>query len=1050
MPTEYINQIHDMLVERYPQPNPLWNYSADNTLAAEWLRFTPTKVWGKTYDQFSQAVVDENGPLHLKTCTVPGPVAGTTELCSVMDASMTALDQTPDKLLIGHSDAIVDAMYDVARSAEVLLDVTSLSPPTGRFLDALNNAVLYLASKPVEKRPVVRILVSNPLPNLPPDRVYAEPLLRAVTKGLDPNEHMPVYVFVMSSYWSSWNHAKIVAADGVRAVVGGHNQWGTDYLGMNPAHDVSMRLTGTAARHSQDFANSMWAYGQWYKDKVEPYLPSVVGSQAVLRAAWLPGADLKSTVTMGVLPAPDAYTSLTAKFAAGPGTGSVPVLAVGRAAMTANKNYLPHLNDYRTAYNEPSDDAIIKMVSLAKRTVRMSLQSLRLIGGWVATFNYGLIDAIVAAMDRGVTFYVVISNPGAPSGGQKHWSGTDMMAPYDGDLPGIANGEIYQTLMQDHLHDETVRLMAQHWHLAQFRYSADAVYPPNSNYPDGEPIGNHAKTVIVDDAVFIIGSQNMYSSNLNEFGYIVEDATAAAAYVTDYWTPLWNYSKVTDTTAVDPDMDTTEQVEATSFIADSQSNTMMRIEWNGLLAQYNATAIKETQLAIAAQMNELIGGSGYFTTSTKVIDGLKQAAPAPTLEALRFVGNTLTDKGLMTGFNDVVMKSYPTVEAADTAINAFLVGKGYKCTVQEAFVAFASLRGDQIAYWQGVFTGWVVNDGGGSYANATAASAQQEQPAQPHALQARAATETATPLPELGPVLKVSGNTVTLDGVAIQKQTFKDMTLTWSSADGNSTSGSLQFGSVLRPTITDTFTGDEFFGTITFPVGAVRHGVYSYYGRVTNKDVGADGSDEHKNYTLVLLATLLGVGLLVGVLLGYKWVSWRRQQDLFDAVAQQAADRDLGPGTGPADLGAQVLEGTAARITQQALRHRGSKLEDALVDAEAVVPLMTKPQAVNLQKNARQLKESDDILEGRTAEVELEPLFVRVKTANTGMNTVGVGVEDVLTSFGSRMSASTKQSLTENSKAAKDIGSVVDKLFEQSETGKELTFGEEGDRVLEI
>ena len=30
-------------------------------------------------------------------------------------------------------------------------------------------------------------------------------------------------------------------------------------------------------------------------------------------------------------------------------------------------------------------------------------------------------------------------------------------------------------------------------------------------------------------------------------------------------------------------------------------------------------------------------------------------------------------------------------------------------------------------------------------------------------------------------------------------------------------------------------------------------------------------------------------------------------KDLFDAVAQQAADRDLGPGTGSADLGAQVL-----------------------------------------------------------------------------------------------------------------------------------------------
>jgi phosphatidylserine/phosphatidylglycerophosphate/cardiolipin synthase-like enzyme len=1043
MPTEYINHIYDMLVDRYPQPNALWNYSTDNTLADGWLKYTPTDVWGLRYDQFRQAVPDENGPLHLKTCTVPGPVDGTTELCQAMDASMTALDQVPDKLLIGHSDTIVDAMYDVARSAEVLLDVTSLSPPTGRFLDALNNAVLYLASKPADKRPLVRILVSNPLPNSP--AVKAEPLLRAVTKGLDASTSIQVYVFIMSSYWSSWNHAKIVAADGVRAVVGGHNQWGTDYLGLNPAHDVSMRITGTAAKHAQDFANNMWVYGQWYKDSVEPYIPSVLNKQTDLQAAWLPGSDGKSTVTKGVLPVKTMYGAATAKFASAPAGGSVPVLAVGRAAKIAKKNYLPQLQDYETAYNEPSDDAIIKMITLAKRTVRMSLQSFRLVSGYVATFNYGLIEAIVDAMKRGVDFYVVISNPGAPSASQKDKSPS--LAPYDGDQPGVMNDQVLDTIVNrlDYTMEQGQELMGQRWHLAQFRYSDDKTYPDNASYPDGEPIGNHAKTVIVDDAVFIIGSQNMYSCNLNEFGYIVEDATAAQAYVTSYWTRLWEYSKVTRTTVVDPDTLVAELIEAAGFVTDSLLNPMMRTAWNALFGRYNETTDNGQKQAIELRMNELIGGSGYFTNATDVMQALTQPQPQATPEALRFVANILTDKDLMTGFNDVIMKSYPSVDGANTALNSFLTSKGYKCTAQEAFAAFASMRNDVISYWQGVYTGWVVNDAGGTYANTSVT------PAQPHALQARAATETTDPLPETGPVLMVSGNTITLDGVAVVKYAFTNNVLTWKNTDGNATSGSVQFGTVLRQTITDTFTGDEFFGTITYPDGATRHGVYSYYGRVTG-DAGNSGSEDRKNYTLLYVLGAIGVAALLGLLVLYKWRSAQQQNDAYenwrDFNRRQRAERDGGRGSEPEDMGAEVRGGSLGRLGQEITRRRVGRLRESLTDAEEMVPMMNQKQAVDLQKNARKLSDSDDMLEGRT--VETEPLVTVVRRASTGLDGVQVGMDDVLTSFSTRMSSTTRQSMKENNQASEEIGGVFDSLYEQSQKGEEFTFGEEGERVLEI
>ena len=60
-----------------------------------------------------------------------------------------------------------------------------------------------------------------------------------------------------------------------------------------------------------------------------------------------------------------------------------------------------------------------------------------------------------------------------------------------------------------------------------------------STWATGGAPGNHAKLVMVDDVAFHVGSQNLYPAGLTEYGFIVDDAAAAAALDASYWQPLW-------------------------------------------------------------------------------------------------------------------------------------------------------------------------------------------------------------------------------------------------------------------------------------------------------------------------------------------------------------------------------------------------------------------------------------------------------------------------------------------------------------------------------
>jgi murine toxin len=54
--------------------------------------------------------------------------------------------------------------------------------------------------------------------------------------------------------------------------------------------------------------------------------------------------------------------------------------------------------------------------------------------------------------------------------------------------------------------------------------------------------GNHAKVMVVDDELYVVGSDNLYPGSLSEFNYLIEGEDAVKDLIGSYWEPLWRYS----------------------------------------------------------------------------------------------------------------------------------------------------------------------------------------------------------------------------------------------------------------------------------------------------------------------------------------------------------------------------------------------------------------------------------------------------------------------------------------------------------------------------
>jgi phosphatidylserine/phosphatidylglycerophosphate/cardiolipin synthase-like enzyme len=484
-----------------------YGLTLDNRLPAHWLLQTPN-IWGRrgaAIPFFPTDCQGCNADFRLPACSVDSDCGA--GRCVSLRASVSHADRPPEKLCVGHSDRVLDTFYDLVVSAEQAVDITLLQPPADiRFQAALRNAITYLAYS--GRKVTVRVLVGD----YPPDGTDARDFLQQLMRDAmgAPASRMHVYVAVTRSCNGdtkcsglSWNHAKIVAVDGRRAIVGGHNMWTGDYLVDAPIHDLSMEVDGPAALSAHRFADALWR-----SVCARPRIERITGYYDAVPGRAIPGD--------GCLPQIELPENRGA-------TGAIPILAIGRLGA-----------GMAPVFADQSLVARNLLLGAATRTIRLLQQDVAFAVGegearsWPESAFIKLADLMAV---KGGNVFLVLSDYGAVGSTETYSN----LVPLKAVAEKIRDVVRRRTNLRE---PELSAMLCERLHLAPLRFGPDASWPNN------RPIGTHAKMWMIDERAFYIGSENLYPVELQEFGYVVEDAGAAAELRRSYWDQIWRWSRL--------------------------------------------------------------------------------------------------------------------------------------------------------------------------------------------------------------------------------------------------------------------------------------------------------------------------------------------------------------------------------------------------------------------------------------------------------------------------------------------------------------------------
>jgi phosphatidylserine/phosphatidylglycerophosphate/cardiolipin synthase-like enzyme len=470
-----------------------WAVASDDAFEPGWVLQTPVaEFWGQpasalpvTSDCLGDPKCDPDFRLIRCTaqsdCTFGGR-------CTEVASTVRKPGDAPARLCTGHSDAFYDDIYKVIVGGRSYVDIASLEAPDGRFEAAVRNAITYLshASQPVRVRVLYGAVPSRALPTAD--------VLASLTRDVEATSLARIGVGMYRSNVVSWNHTKLIDADGRTAIVGGHNMWTQHYLQQSPVHDISMRISGSAAADASTFANELW------------------------QLACHPSANIGSVGSVSNFPATASICSepfvraTDVAFA-----GGVPVVTVGKLGGVDG---------------DEGEDAILALIDAATTKLRLSLQDIGPVGGsgdWPEPY----LRALDAALVRGVDVDLVLTNLDALPGGLNVGS-----ASYSNGWTPIDVAKRLVDYAQAHpdVGGNVAQLVCEKLHATTLRQG------PDDHWPDGRGLANHAKLVIADDAAFYLGSQNWYPAQLSELGYIVDDATATHELLDAYYSKLWSAS----------------------------------------------------------------------------------------------------------------------------------------------------------------------------------------------------------------------------------------------------------------------------------------------------------------------------------------------------------------------------------------------------------------------------------------------------------------------------------------------------------------------------
>lgn len=443
----------------------------------------------------------------------------------------------PTAPLPAASQAFCDAITSVIAGARILVDLSTLwwigpvGMPDGAFEAAIAKGLAQCQAK------MVRFIVGVPSGTNAKEEII-EQWLKRVTPGNAPFSIHVGRTHHPNPLVASWTHAKIIAADGNRCIVGGHNMWDSDYHKTYPVHDLSALVEGPATRNAHAFCSEMWARS--------------VTSPTV--SMWQ--GQLGRTVP-SPQPVPGDMTAL----------GSNRLLALGRMGSMVPKPNFPAISEFNHGTDASVSVRVLALCS-AKSKIRISQQALGFLPAINGGFDFPTTLAICAAVKDGVQVEIVVSSDTEMVGYNGH---LEEMLPHFGrifalcfDNPGLPPRSDLDKWLQ--LKDETARdvvstlgnkaasshkpteAMVQLFN--QKISIAPLHYAPSTNHwiqPDGSKklAANHAKVYVIDDSHYYFGSDNFYVSGtangLEEYGFLVE-GEAVGSFLESYWNPMWRMS----------------------------------------------------------------------------------------------------------------------------------------------------------------------------------------------------------------------------------------------------------------------------------------------------------------------------------------------------------------------------------------------------------------------------------------------------------------------------------------------------------------------------
>jgi len=470
--------------------------------------------------------------------------------CTPRDA-FTRNDRTDP--LEGHDDWFPQKVEELIAQTEEWCDIMTLSPPDGIFLDAFKNGIKKICEKEVtmNQKRIIRIMFGNVVGQ----PVNCTHVIAEMTKDLPENAGERITLWIGS--WRkgvSWNHAKIIAVDGKHLWTGGHNFWDRHYLKSNPTNDLAIYMDGNVARDGHRFANAQWGYivkkqSTGWGHFVDRHISDAVD---VPRAARVTISAFPESTAAEFPPFYSVKRYEATKLLRGRGPSGrsgfdnalVPVITMGR--------YGRILKNAR-----PSDDAFVAMFNSAQMIIRCALQDIgpicvpktkMTVPGMVWPLQY--MNAMARAMwTRGVDVEIVLSNPGSIPDNLSMteaqygngWSCVDVAAEIikciKAQFPDAPDDKLRMTV-QDNLRVCFIRCQRG-----------------GCNYSDGVSLGLHSKHFIIDDVCCYIGSQNLYTCDLAEWGVVIDSPEAVADIKQKYWDQMWKVSYTNDDCDVDKVMD---------------------------------------------------------------------------------------------------------------------------------------------------------------------------------------------------------------------------------------------------------------------------------------------------------------------------------------------------------------------------------------------------------------------------------------------------------------------------------------------------------------